>query len=52
MRLSFDRIEIGRQRIQCSLQTTEVVASMIAVTHYKTHTKKKPPGGGADIRQR
>jgi hypothetical protein len=49
MRSSFDRIDIGRQRIQCSQQTSEVVASMIAVTHHKTHTKKKPPGGGSDI---
>jgi hypothetical protein len=52
MRSSFDRIEIGRQRIQCSLQPTEVVVGRtVAVTHFKL-TKKKPPEGGFDIRLR
>jgi hypothetical protein len=40
---SLDRIEIGRQSIQRPLQTTEVVASVTAVTHYKTHTRKSRP---------
>jgi hypothetical protein len=52
MRSSLDRIEIDRQRIQRSLQATEVVvARIVSVTHCKTHTKRKPPEGGFYIRQ-
>jgi hypothetical protein len=52
MRSSFDCIKIGRQRIQRSLQPTDVVvARIVAVTHFKL-TKKKPPEGGLDIRLR
>jgi hypothetical protein len=35
-------MNIDRQRIQRSLQTTEVVASIIAVTHANSQVKSRP----------